>query len=197
MTKFVLISAMILFVMMTPMAFCQEPEAINQIRQYYEDTQKQINDGRLYQRTLAIEYPVVPAIGTPVSRVVIYYDMISTRPGDYDLAVIKIVHYYQHAGRVFYEECLYSQKGEPVFCFNRSGTGDISDPDSVEWDGEARYYFVQGNVARIVADARTTDNPRGDLLGNGRSCLAHTKELLDSIARLGVPQPFIFLNPVL
>jgi hypothetical protein len=195
MTKFVLILAALLTVVV-PAVFSQEPEAINKIRQYYDDIAKRITAGTLHRRECVIEYPVVPAIGVPVSRIVIYYDMIDAGQGGYRMPVIKIEHYYQHAGSVFYEECLYSQEGDPVFCYTRSGIGDATDPVSVKWNQEARYYFSRNQAIRVMTADAIVDDPRGAVLENARLCLAHAKELLDSVARLTVPKPFSFLNPL-
>jgi hypothetical protein len=181
----------ILLLVLSPNAFCDDSIALQKIKDYYNEVTARIKNGNFYHREISIAYPVVPAIGTPLSKLVIYYDMISDRPGIYNMPIIKIEHFYQYAGNALYEECLYTETGEPMFCCSRHGQGSIEDAASIVWASSERYYFSGGTAIRFILNSDVIDNPQGESLTKGQQCYTHTQEVFNAVGNLKVPAPFI------
>ena len=169
-----------------------EPREILSIRKYYNDLLQKIQAGTLYTREMRLTYEVIPGIGTPSSRAVIYYDLSSNNEGRYSSMTLRIENYYQHAGRALYEEFIYNPDGSLVFYYGRAGSGDISDPKSITWMQEERYYFSAGRLIRIMRGKDVTDKPSSNDLRLGAARLQRARRLREKDCAFRLPQPFLF-----
>jgi len=136
------------------------PEIIS-IRKMYADTQAQVSGGQLYTEEIYAKLLVIPGIGSPIQRVIFYHAMKEGPAGDHDFTLCFTTYYYQHAGRLYYEELLFNAGGDLVFYFGKQGSGDINQPGGAEWQSEERYYFWKGKLVRSVTDKTTSNNPGG------------------------------------
>jgi hypothetical protein len=172
----------------------QENEKILSIKRYYSEISQKINDYELYFRDIQITYEVIPAIGEPVALVHVYYDMIE-RGGEapyYEETVLKIEHYYQHAGRALYEELLYNEKGELVFYFARAGNGDINYEEDISWVYEERFYFWDNKLIRAVYNEDIITAPSEEDIKIGKERLVHADVIMKTVVRIGIPLPPVF-----
>jgi hypothetical protein len=185
---------LILFCAIAFLAPAAEMKEIAAIREYYAETLKKIKNESIYHRELFFSYPVIPGVGPTSSRVMIYYDMSAGRDGQYEYQIIRVENYYQHTVRVFYEEYLYNSKGDPVFYYGRTGTGDIGRPDAIEWGRDERYYFWGGRLIRVMHGEETTDRPSAAEAKKGAELLLHAKELRTKSCLVYVPAPVMFRN---
>jgi hypothetical protein len=169
-----------------------EKNDITWIRDYYTKLLKQIKDGSVYQRDLALAYDVIPGIGATSSRVRIYYDMVDRGEGEYAIAILRIENYYQHAGKALYEECVYDPQGRLVFYYGRIGTGDITRPADIAWNTDERFYFRADRLVRVMEGQVTRDNPGAADLKKGAAILDHARRLRSTDCGIRFPAPMIF-----
>ncbi len=165
---------------------------------YYTGILKKIKDGSLYQRELSLSYPVVPGIGQTSSRVRIYYDMLDRDQGDYDISILRIENYYQHAGMVLYEELVYDSRGGLIFYYGCRGSGDINRPAEITWIDDERFYFQAGRPVRVMYGQETHDSPTAADLKKAASRLHHGQRLRSGGCDLRFPAPLKFndsINP--
>lgn len=169
-------------------------DAVRKVAVYRDSTDARIQNGELYRRELRIEYWVVPGIGTPVSLVTAYDDMLDLGEGDYMFSLLKLDHYYQHAGMAFREEFLYAGSGEPVYCRSLRGPGDINQPEDIEWNTVVEHYFSAGKAIKIVTDGEELESPDEEMQSNAQGYFAHAKALRQAVIKLKFPQPYGFIN---
>ena len=168
-------------------ALAQDSQQIRAIRQYYAEVTEKINNRTLYLRDININYEVIPAIGSPASRLNIYYDMIPVETEDtvhYDIKTIKIENYFQFAGNAIYEEYLYNTKGELLFYFAAKGFGDVFDPESVDWQYEESFYFWNNELVRVVYGQQGMDYPEGQDIKEGDVRLKQAEYFLNDVFSL-------------
>lgn len=185
-------SGLLVAIVIAAQAFAAEKKEITSIRDYYTSVMKKIKEGSLYKRELALSYTVIPGIGEPSSRVIIYYDMIEHGEGDYDIAVVRIENYYQHAGNALYEELVYDQRGALVFYYGRQGQGSISSPAGISWTTDERFYYQGGRLARVMYGQETRDNPGAADMKKGDRRFQHGQRLRERDCDIRFPSPLIF-----
>jgi hypothetical protein len=169
-----------------------EMKEITTIRDYYTTVMKKIKDGSLYQREMALSYNVIPGIGQPSSRVRIYYDMLDRGEGEYDISIVRIENYYQHAGNALYEEWVYDSRGSLLFYYGRRGQGDISRPADISWSADERFYFHAGRLVRVMYGQETSDNPTSADQKKADLRLQHAQRLRERDCDFRFPTPIIF-----
>ncbi len=173
-------------------AYAAEKKEITSIRDYYISVLKKIKEGSLYKRELSLSYTVIPGIGEPSSKVLIYYDMIDRGEGDYIISIVRIENYYQHAGNALYEELLYDSGGALVFYYGRRGQGDISRPGDIAWSTDERFYFHAGRLVRVMYGEETHDNPTAADMKKGAARLRHARQIRSEDCSIRFPAPVIF-----
>jgi hypothetical protein len=177
-------------------AFAAEKKEITSIRDYYTDLLKKIKDGSLYQRELSLSYPVIPGIGQTSSRIRIYYDMLDRGEGEYDISIVRVENYYQHAGNALYEECVYNSHGTLIFYYGRWGQGDINRPADIAWDREERFYFQAGRLVRVMYGQESRDTPTAADLKKAAARLQHGQHLREKDCGISFPPPLLFTDGV-
>lgn len=194
MKKRVLCSIAAIVIMMP--AYAAEKKEITSIRDYYTNILKKIKDGSLYQRELFFSYPVIPGIGQTSSRVRIYYDMLDRGEGEYDISILRIENYYQHAGNALYEECVYNSRGTLIFYYGRWGQGDINRSADIAWDREERFYFQAGRIVRVMYGQESRDTPTAADQKKAAARLQHGQHLREKDCEISFPRPSIFSDSV-
>jgi hypothetical protein len=144
---------------LTGVLFAQDSPEIFSIRKMYNDTRARISRGELYTVELSATLLVIPGIGSPKQRMVFYHMMEEGAPGEEDFHLSFSTGYYQHAGRLFYEEMLFDRSGALLFFHGKDGDGDIDRPEGAEWQREERYYFWKGRLIRCMKGATVANNP--------------------------------------
>jgi hypothetical protein len=173
-------------------AYAAEKKEITSIRDYYTSVMKKIKDGSLYKRELSLSYTVIPGIGEPSSKVLIYYDMIEHGEGNYDIIIVRIENYYQHAGNALYEELVYDQRGALIFYYGRQGQGSISSPDGISWTTDERFYYQAGRLVRVMYGQDTHDIPTTADIKKGERRFQHAQRLRERDCDVRFPSPLIF-----
>ncbi len=169
-----------------------EPREILSIRKYYNELLQKIEAGTLYTREMHLTYEVIPGIGAPSSRAVIYYDLSSKNEGRYTSVTLRIENYYQHAGRALYEEFIYKPDGSLAFYYGRAGSGDIRNPKSITWVEEERYYFSGERLIRVMRGNDIADKLSANDLRCGAARLQRARQLWEKDCNFRLPRPFLF-----
>ncbi len=173
--------------------FGEKSPEVSKIRGYYYTVVKMIKNGELKRRETRKEYPVIPGIGTPVSKIIIYYDMKHIKETEYDYRVRKIENYYQHAGNVLYEEWVYLPTKEMIFYHGKKGIGNIDEPSGVEWSYTERYYFRNRKPLKVMVNGKAQKLTPG-ILKKSKKRLRQGGVLLKSTNGPGIPEPVLFLD---
>ena len=110
------LSVITAFLLYFPLS-AENPEIL-EIREFYYNLSDLINNEGLYRREATVSYNVIPGIGTPVSNLITYYDMIfDDTVHEYDIFTLKIINTYQFAGNVSYEEYVFNYNRKLIFVF--------------------------------------------------------------------------------
>ena len=80
------------------------------------------------------------------------------------------------SAREYFEEFLFSDRGELVFYFNDAGTAD-------ETPAQTRIYFTDSRVIRTIEDGERRDRPTSKDQAKAKSVLARARMLRDLFAR--------------
>jgi hypothetical protein len=187
--------ALLLIICMTPFLplSAGESREIASIREYYSETLKKIKAGSLYQRELNLAYPIIPGVGPTASKVRIYYDIPEGHDGEYEYGIIRVENYYQHSGKVFYEEYLFNPNGELMFYYGRRGSGDIKRPDGIYWYYDERFYFRSDTLVRIIYGQETNDRPGASDIKKGSIRLKQAQEIREKYCQVLFPAPLVFI----
>jgi len=170
----------------------EEPREILAIREHYSETLKKIKTGSLYQRELNLAYPVIPGAGPAASRVRIYYDIPEGHDGEFEYGIVRVENYYQHAGRVFYEEYLFNPKGELMFYYGRRGSGDINRADGIYWNYDERFYFWGDTLVRTIYGQEMHDRPVAAEIKKGTIRLKQAQDIREKYCQVLFPAPLVF-----
>ena len=172
--------------------YAKEMREIALIRDNYNEILKKIKNGSIYKREIRITYPVIPGVGPAASKVNIYYDMPEGMDGRYEYDILRIENYYQHAGKMFYEEFVYNRKSELMFYFGRRGTGDIGRTESADWSAEERIYFWNGKPVRVQYGPEAIDRFMDNDLKKIEAVLNQAAQVRERSGQASFPQPVLF-----
>lgn len=173
-------------------AGAKEMREITLVRDYYNETLKKIKNGSVYKRDIQVTYPVIPGVGPGASKVNIFYDMREGMDGRYEYGIVRIENYYQHTGKVLYEEFLYNNTGELMFYFGRIGTGDITRADGINWNSDERIYFWNGRAIRVMYGTEVVDRFRENDLKKIEAAVKQAGQLRDKDCQVSIPRPVLF-----
>ncbi|MBN1533166.1 MAG: hypothetical protein JXA20_10925 [Spirochaetes bacterium] len=174
--------------------FAQDSPEILSIRKMYNDTRSRISGGELYAVELSATLLVVPGIGSPRQRAVFYHSMNEGASGDEDFHLCFSTSYYQHAGRLFYEEMLFDRSGALLFFYGKEGNGEIESPGSAQWQNEERFYFWKGKCIRCMTGDSVVNNPGGRERVKGELIMKQARAMRALERGPKVPLPVSFLQ---
>lgn len=155
------------------------------IRRLYAKIEKSIKSREIYTANLEATLLVIPAIGQPKSRLIMYYEEKS-RDGPSRFILCKIEHSFQYAGRLYFEEYIFTEQGDMVFYHGKAGNGSIESPEKTSWTGEERFYFHKGMLLRIIRNGKSSDRPTPKELKAGKARISRADALKKTL-RMGNP----------
>ena len=175
-------------------AAAEDMQEITAIRKTYADTKRLVSGGQLNTQEITATLLVIPGIGSPVQHAVFYHALDEGPSGETDFSLRLITYYYQHAGRLFYEEFLFDEAGELIFYFAEQGNGDIYQPEETVWNDGERYYFSGGKLIRKLGGDITEGDTDSETYRKSELILAQARSMRAAGKRPAVPLPLSFLE---